>query len=622
MSAKRILRSGVFVVADILGLNVALLLAYVIRFDLNPYAIPEAFLQALPLAALVSTIVKLLVFWAFRLYKSLWRYAGAYEVINVTAASFCSNGLLLVLLFAQYHLTGELSVPRSIFPVTFLIDVFAVGGVRLLYRSYRRYVTGTTVPLDKVRRVLIIGAGDAGVIMAKEMRNHPEHYKRPIGFLDPDPYKHNRKINGLPIYGGIEETGRIVSGRNVQEIIIALPGANADLLNAVYAACAKTGCKIRILPSVGQLLDGSVVMQKLKDVDIEDLLGREPVMLDTTEISDYLKDKVILITGAGGSIGSELCRQIAGYAPTRMIMLDNYENGLFEVEQELLQRFPNMLLKPVVASIRDKRRMQEVFMKERPQIVFHAAAHKHVPLMETNPSEAIKNNVIGTWIVANCALEACAERFLLISSDKAVNPTNVMGATKRIAEMILTALNGTSGTEFVAVRFGNVLGSNGSVIPLFKKQIAAGGPLRVTHRDVTRFFMTIPEAVQLVLQAGGMAKGGEIFILDMGQPIRIYDLAENLIRLSGYRPHEEIQIDIVGLRPGEKLYEELMLAEEGTEKTKNTKIHIAKPAKMDYNLVSQLVKKMETGLDDMDEEGIRTEISNIVPNYRRQERGQ
>ncbi len=616
MSAKRALRSGVFLVADIISLNIALLLTYYIRFELSLSLIPESFMKSLPLVALIATLVKIVTFTGFRLYKSLWRYAGAYEVISVAFASFFANGALLILLVVVHRLTNQLFAPRSIFAITFFLDVFAVGGVRLLYRSYRRYITGTSIQMDRVRRVLIIGAGDAGAIMAKEMRNHPELYRKAVAFLDTDPYKFGRKLNGIPIAGPPELAEKITREKDIHEIIIAMPGATSDVLNTVYAECAKTSCKIRILPSMVEILDETVVMQKLKDVDIEDLLGRAPIRLDTSEIAEYLVDQVVMVTGGGGSIGSELSRQISEYHPNQLILLDNYENGLYDIEQELKLSHPDIKVICVIANVRDRSRLNDVFSAYHPNIVFHAAAHKHVPLMENNPSEALKNNVFGTWNVAHCAAESHVSRFVLISTDKAVNPTNVMGASKRLAEMIVQAMNPKFDTEFVAVRFGNVLGSNGSVIPLFKKQIAAGGPIRVTHQDVTRFFMTIPEAVQLVLQAGGMAKGGEIFILDMGKPIRIYDLAINLIRLSGYRPHEDIPIEIVGLRPGEKLYEELMLAEEGTNQTKYPKIHIARQADMDYNHTKEWITKLEGAIDQMDNSQIKEFILSLVPNYR------
>ena len=409
----------------------------------------------------------------------------------------------------------------------------------------------------------------------------------------------------------------IVEKERVDEIIIALPHVKSPHLNQLYTQASRTGCKVKILPSVSQIIDESVVMQKIREVEIEDLLGRESVNLDTDEIASFINEKRVLVTGAGGSIGSELCRQIALFGPQKLYLLDNYENNLHDLMLELRAKFPGLSLEPLIANIREEKRINTLFQKIRPNIVFHAAAHKHVPLMEYHPEEAVKNNVLGTWNVTHAADKAGVERFVLISSDKAVNPTNVMGATKRIAELIIQAINTRSKTEFMAVRFGNVLGSNGSVIPIFKRQIEAGGPVTVTHPDMTRYFMTIPEAAQLVIQAGAFANGGEIFILDMGQPVKIIELAENMIRLSGLEPYEDIDINFVGLRPGEKLFEELLLSEEGIQKTKNDKIYVARPLFTDYALLKRKIDYINQSiLSGADNITIKEYIKDLVPSFK------
>ncbi|MDD4296924.1 MAG: nucleoside-diphosphate sugar epimerase/dehydratase, partial [Ruminiclostridium sp.] len=579
---KQKLKSGLFVLSDIVLLSISLFLAYYLRFDLSAEAIPKDFADNVLLLLAVSVVLKIAVFIPFKLYKSLWRYAGMYELVSVFLASVITNGLLFV-----YIAFVERLAPRSIFVIAGMIDVFFIGGSRLVYRLYRRLVLGRVIKIDNLKRVLIFGAGDAGAMIAKEMELHPELKYKLIAFMDDSPNKIGRKVNGIPILGGVEDVSDIVDKKSIDEIIIAIPSAKPAVINNIYEQCSKTSCKVKILPSMSQLIDETIMLKKIKDVDIEDLLGRDPVMVDLENVAGYLGGKVVLVTGGGGSIGSELCRQIASYGPKRLLMLDNYENNLYSILNELNAKYPELDIVPIIANIRELERLSEIFNEYKPNIVFHAAAHKHVPLMENHPEEAIKNNVFGTWNVASCADKYKADRFVLISTDKAVNPTNVMGATKRIAEMIIQGLNTKSKTEYVAVRFGNVLGSNGSVIPLFREQIEHGGPVTVTHPDITRFFMTIPEAVQLVIQAGAMAEGGEIFVLDMGEPVKIMDLAKNLIRLSGFEPYEDIDIEITGLRPGEKLYEELLMNEEGLKATRHNKIFVAQPLHTDYELLKR-----------------------------------
>jgi FlaA1/EpsC-like NDP-sugar epimerase len=609
---KQKLRSVVFVFSDIVLITVSFFSAYLIRFDFEYEKIPEAFTSNMLMLLGISIAFKIVVFVFFKLYRSLWRYAGVYELVSVFLASAITNGVMFL-----YIAFIERLAPRSIFAITGMLDVFLIGGSRFVYRLYRRLALGRMIKLDNLKRVVIVGAGDAGAMIAKEMGLHPELKYKLVAFVDDSPVKKGMKVNGIPVLGGVEDIEDIVDKKNIDEIIIAIPSAKPAVINEIYEKCSSTTCKVKILPSMSQIIDGSIMLKKIKDVDIEDLLGREPVKVDLEDIAKYIGGKVILVTGGGGSIGSELCRQIASFGPKKLLMLDIYENNLYDIDNELKGKYPELDIFPVIASIRDMDRLNEIFKSHKPAIVFHAAAHKHVPLMEDHPEEAIKNNVFGTLNVAKCADNHGCERFVLISTDKAVNPTNVMGATKRIAEMIIQALNAKSKTEFVAVRFGNVLGSNGSVIPLFRKQIEQGGPVTVTHPDVTRFFMTIPEAVQLVIQAGAMAAGGEIFVLDMGKPVKILDLAKNLIRLSGFEPYEDIDIEITGLRPGEKLYEELLLNEEGLKATKHNKIFVAKPVFTDYELLERELEILSEKIyKSSSTSEIKEYVKVLVPTYK------
>jgi len=612
---KRKIRSNAFVAFDLLLINISLILAYLLRFDFRYRSIPESFSEHILKLALIATVVKIITFLAFKLYNSLWKYAGIYEMGLIVGAAFVSNSIMI-----SYAFLSKTPVPRSIFLICTLTDIFLIASVRFAYRIFRRVVKGEIMRIKDSKRVLIFGAGEAGAIIVKEMKMHPELKSTPVAIIDDDIFKQGKKINGVPIVGQRKDIVKVVEKKQIDEIIIATPSASKKDINEIFAECSKTQCKVKILPSVSQLIDESVVLQRVRDVNIEDLLGREPVNLDVNEVSSYIKGQVILVTGGGGSIGSELCRQIAEFEPKKLIILDNYENNAYDIQNELLYTKPGLDLCTVIANIREKQRMENIFKMYKPDVVFHAAAHKHVPLMEANPTEAIKNNVFGTLNVAECADKYGVKRFVLISTDKAVNPTNIMGATKRIAEMIIQALNRNSKTEFVAVRFGNVLGSNGSVIPLFKKQIEQGGPVTVTHPEVTRFFMTIPEAVQLVIQAGAMAKGGEIFVLDMGEPVKIADLARNLIKLSGFEPDVDINIVYTGLRPGEKLYEELLLKEEGLEATKNNKIYVAKPIHTDLALLKRELDCLKEIIMN-NPDGISDYIKLIVPTYKKAENG-
>jgi FlaA1/EpsC-like NDP-sugar epimerase len=518
-------------------------------------------------------------------------------------------------IIVDFELTGILLAPRSIFLIVFLIDTFLIGLSRFGYRIIRRFIRGDNIQFKKKKRVLVYGAGEAGAIIIKEMKSHHEMKSTPIAIIDDDASLTGRKINGVPILGTGKDIVTVIDSRNIEEVIIAIPSMKRKEINEVYNICGDLGVLVKILPSVSQLINDTVSIKEIRDVSIEDLLGRDPIELDNTKVFDYVKGRVVLITGAGGSIGSELSRQIASYMPDRLILLDNYENNLYEINNELKNKYKELDLVAIIANVREKHRMETLFEKYKPEVVFHAAAHKHVPLMEDNPTEAVKNNVFGTLNLVEAAHKNRVRRFLFISTDKAVNPTNIMGATKRMAEMIIQAFNGKSPTEYVAVRFGNVLGSNGSVIPLFKKQIEEGGPVTVTHKDVIRYFMTIPEAVALVLQAGGMASGGEVFVLDMGEPVKIFDLAKNLIRLSGFEPEEDIEIKVTGLRPGEKLYEELLMDEEGLKTTQNEKIFIAKPTFSDVDYLLQEIDCLKE-MVILHSDDVKDYIKNIVPTYK------
>jgi len=619
---RRKIRSKLLVLLDIFLINIAILISYLMRFDGDLKSMPPEVSNNIVYIFAVATLIKLFSNGLFKLYSSLWRYAGIYEMINIVKAAFFGNMVMQCLVLAERVLvekgilTFKITVPASIFAICFLVDIFLLGGTRFAYRVFRRIVKGEKIQLKNSKRVLIAGGGNLGASLIKELRRHTELNSVPVAIVDEDPYKVGKEINGVPIIGQNKDIFDIIIRKKIDEVIITIPGASNQIINEIYNECSKTDCKVKILPSMAQLIDETVMIQKIRDVNIEDLLGREPVNLDIETITSYIEDQVIIVTGGGGSIGSELCRQIASFKPKQLIILDNYENNAYDIQNELIYNYPELNLVTIIANIREKHRIDSIFKKYRPNVVFHAAAHKHVPLMEANPTEAIKNNVFGTMNVAECSDKYGAKRFVLISTDKAVNPTNIMGATKRIAEMIIQAINSQSKTEFVAVRFGNVLGSNGSVIPLFKKQIEQGGPVTVTHPEVTRFFMTIPEAVQLVIQAGAMAKGGEIFVLDMGKPVKIYDLARNLIKLSGFEPDEDIKIEVTGLRPGEKLYEELLMDEEGLKSTANKKIFVAKPVFTDFVLLKRELDRLkEIIMTDANE--AMEYVQMIVPTYKK-----
>lgn len=604
---KQFLRKGLLVIWDALTVNFAVLFALWLRHEFG--IIPDRYWTAYFNTTLVITGAYIVINYVFGLYRSLWKHASIDELMNMVVAVTCGSAFSIM-----YGFTVQLLMPRSVYIISWMIILLLLGWSRISYRLLRRTKNIFRQWQDGMKKIMIIGAGEAGSIVINEIKNHRNSDAKPVVVIDDDPFKYRSQIHGVPVLGNRHKIKELAQKKQIDEIIIAIPSAPQSEIIQIVNICKETGCKLRILPAVYDMISGEAAYQQIRDVNIEDLLGRSEVVLNTDEIAGYLKDQVVLVTGGGGSIGSELCRQIARFNPKQLLIFDIYENSAYDLQNELLSIYGSQLnLQVVIGSIRDKERLDEVFSNYHPTVVFHAAAHKHVPLMEDNPKEAVKNNVFGTYNVAMCSHENGVRRFILISTDKAVNPTNIMGATKRMAEMIIQSMNKTSQTEFVAVRFGNVLGSNGSVIPLFKKQIENGGPVTVTHPEITRFFMTIPEAVRLVIQAGAMAKGGEIFVLDMGEPVKIVDLAKDLIRLSGYTPGVDIQIEFTGLRPGEKLYEELLMSEEGLEKTEQKQIFIGRPIDLSFQEVKLRLKMLENCLDSSND--IRQCMAKAVETY-------
>lgn len=550
--------------------------------------------------------------YLFRLYESLWTYASIDEF--VFGVMGCIAAIMTIAIY--FTLTGV----RYLYDISILSGVFSViyiVGFRMSFRIYRRFIAHfRKVNKQGFKRVMIIGAGSAGISIINEMKRNIDLKYNPVVLIDDDKHKKGSRISGVKVFGDRYKIKELIIDKDIDEILIAIPSLTSKERKELVDICKDTGRKVKIMPSLHELIDEKVTMKQIRDVNIEDLLGREPILLGNNGISDYLGNKTVLVTGGGGSIGSELCRQIVRFDPKQLLILDIYENNAYDLQNELKLKYPNVNLKVLIASIRDRKRLEKIFNEFKPEVVFHAAAHKHVPLMEDNPTEAIKNNVFGTMNLVEQADRFGVQRFVQISTDKAVNPTNIMGASKRICEMIIQSINRVSKTEFVAVRFGNVLGSNGSVIPLFKKQIANGGPITVTDKDVIRYFMTIPEAAELVLQASAYARGGEIFVLDMGKPVRIYDLAYDLIKLSGFEPYKDIDIKISGLRPGEKLYEELLTEEEGLSRTKHDKIFVAQPTFNNINVLKQAFDEVEFIIENGTKNQLISKIKELVPTYR------
>lgn len=648
---------------DVLVINASWFFGLLLRFDLRYSSIPPEYLNAYLKFAPFYTLFTVIVFYIFRLYNSLWRFASFSELNRILGATGVTTLFHVVGITVFLH-----RMPVSYYVVGAAAQFCLVTAIRFSYRFVILEKARRDKNLKSVHNAMIIGAGAAGLVILKELKVSNDANARPLCVIDDNPNKWGRVMDGIPIVGGRDSILESVKKYNIDQILFAIPSATAEEKRDILNICKEAGCELLTLPGIYQMTNGEVSLSKMKPVAVEDLLGRDPIKVNMDEIFRHLKGKSILVTGGGGSIGSELCRQIAGHEPGKLIIFDIYENNAYEIEQELKRKYPELNLVVLIGSVRDSRRINRVFEQYKPDIVYHAAAHKHVPLMETSPNEAIKNNVIGTYKTAYAALKHGTKRFVLISTDKAVNPTNIMGASKRLCEMVIQSMDAVSregridllpflhahmdkiidgqvapdpmdhmavdgmgegeqalriesidnenrgGTQFVAVRFGNVLGSNGSVIPLFRKQIEAGGPVTVTHPDIIRYFMTIPEAVSLVLQAGTYAQGGEIFVLDMGAPVKIDTLARNLIRLSGYKPDVDIKVEYVGLRPGEKLYEEKLMAEEGLQKTENDLIHIGKPIPFDTTVFLKQMEELAKASYENSED-IMEMVEKIVPTF-------
>ncbi len=594
---------------DTFLLNACVYLSLIMRFDVGIVSIEPQYINNYVDNMLFYTIISLLIFWVFRLYHSLWQYASIAEVYRIAEACITVE----VVHFLSNKMVGNM-LPRSCYFNAAIYLIIAICASRFMYRMIRT-VLNKYRNIKTSNNVMIIGAGEATNVIMREIQNSSYLANSNIAcIIDDDRRKVGKYIRGVKVIGTRDKIKEAAKLYDIDEIIFAIPSASNEVKRDILNICKETDCTLKILPGVYQMVDGEINVNSIRNVDVLDLLGRDPIEVDIESIMGYVKDKVIMVTGGGGSIGSELCRQLVSHKPKQLIIFDIYENNAYDIQQELKINYPDANVVTLIGSIRNVSRLESVFAQYKPDIVYHAAAHKHVPLMEVSPDEAVKNNVVGTWNVARMADKYGVKKFVMISTDKAVNPTNVMGATKRICEMIVQTYNEISKTDFVAVRFGNVLGSNGSVIPLFKRQIEAGGPVTVTDPNIIRYFMTIPEAVSLVLQAGAYAKGGEIFILDMGEPVKIDDLAKNLIRLSGYTLGVDMEIKYTGLRPGEKLYEELLMKEEGLQETDNKLIHIGKPIEFDKeNFFNNLEKLKEEAYSETG--NIRESLKKVVDTY-------
>ena len=568
------------------------------------------------LSILIYAVINEVCIFKFKCYDSLWKCGGEKEVASIFTACFCA-----IFPATTLAVLAKQAINPAFYIVNVIVIIVGMVSLRISYRTMRRIVMKTELRQNASdsQRVLIVGAGEAGNMIVRELFKRPKLKKMPVGVVDDDKNKQGKCVYDVPVLGTIDDVEHIVKNHCIDEIIICIANINPKRKREIINICKKTDAKIKTIPGIYEIIDEKVNITKFRDVQIEDLLGREPIKMNLDDMNGIIKNKIIMVTGGGGSIGSELCRQIVKYEPKQLVLIDIYENNAYDIQQEIKRHFPEIDLKVLIASVRDEHKMEKIFEQYKPEIVFHAAAHKHVPLMEDSPCEAIKNNVFGTQNVVNLSDKYNVKKFVLISTDKAVNPTNIMGATKRCCEMIVQTKNKTSKTEFVAVRFGNVLGSNGSVVPLFKKQIEEGGPVTVTHEEVTRFFMTIPEAVSLVLQASAMAKGGEIFVLDMGEPVKIIDLARNLIKLSGFEPNVDIKIEVTGLRPGEKLYEEVLMDEEGLQKTSNNQIRIGRPIEIDKAEFKKELNILKRVADNDQDEKVDLIMKSIVPTYVRRE---
>ncbi|EHQ89366.1 nucleoside-diphosphate sugar epimerase/dehydratase [Desulfosporosinus youngiae] len=599
--------SLVLILLDAALINLAAIGSFYLRFEGN---IPREYYWTYYHTAWAGTLIYLLIFSFFGLYNRLWQYASISELLSVIFAVFVgTSSVVLVVYFL-----APMRYPNTVAVLFWLTTTFMISGSRLILRIIDDAVL--TIPIPGIpKRVLIIGAGDAGALAIRELKNSNYREGYPIGIIDDSLQKQKLKLMGIPILGTRKDIPHVVKSHKVEEVIIAMPSAPGAVIRDIAKICEKSGAVIKIVPGIYNFFSGQIDTLQIRQVEIEDLLGRDQLNLDIDEVAGYLAGETVMVTGAGGSIGSELCRQICRFNPEKLILVGRGENSIFDIEQELGSEFSDINVITEILDVKDREKVELVFWKYRPGVVFHAAAHKHVPLMERNPEEALKNNILGTYNVAEISDLTRVKTFVLISTDKAINPTSVMGATKRVAEMIIQSLDLQSQTRFVAVRFGNVLGSRGSVIPTFKKQIAKGGPVTVTHPEMVRYFMTIPEAAQLVIQAGAMAEGGEIFILDMGKPVRIIDLARDLIRLSGLEADVDIRIEFTGIRPGEKLYEELLTAEEGRTSTKHQRIFVAKPSAVDIAGVELLVQLIRERGSFLTREEIEQELSGVVSGF-------
>ena len=598
---------------DVVATMASFFLGLWFRYDFSFQEIRAEHLQGFLSAIGPWCAITVVVFLCFRLYSSIWAFVSTSEVFRIIGAYL----VLAVIGVNLFRFDGFL-MPRSSMVMGYLISFVMTIAIRFSYRLFltaQRRISHMT-HASGLKNVMLIGAGDAGRALAMEFSNSNYVKDHLSCVIDDNPVKKNKRLCGVPIVGNRYDIPDMVKQYRISKIIFAIPSCPAKVRKEILDICTTTGCEVQMLPGIYQMVNGDVSVSKLRSVDPQDLLGRDPIRVNLEEIFDYIHGKTVLVTGGGGSIGSELCRQIASAGPEQLIIFDIYENNAYDIQQELKRSYPELDLRVLIGSVRNTSRVDYVVGNYKPDLIFHAAAHKHVPLMEDSPNEAIKNNVFGTYKMAQAAAKYGVKRFVLISTDKAVNPTNIMGASKRLCEMVVQMMNRKSKTEFVAVRFGNVLGSNGSVIPLFKKQIEAGGPVTVTHPDIIRYFMTIPEAVSLVLQAGYYARGGEIFVLDMGEPVKIDTMARNMIRLSGYEPDVDIKIEYTGLRPGEKLYEELLMKEEGLQETANKLIHIGKPIEMDDEKFCRQLARLDQACKD-ESEDIKDIVAEIVPTYRK-----
>jgi len=598
----------ILLILDLVLINLALLISFMIRFEgmISSYIDIRYFY--------IISIVSLIVLNFSNLYKTIWKYASISELLTIIKTSLVLNILFLITIYFV-----NLAIPRSVILINFMTIIILMGGLRFTLRIIKEYlIRRNTSKTNKRVKALIVGAGDAGEIIVREMNKHHELDIEIIGLIDDDPAKQNLKIHDYPVLGTTKDIPKLIKKHDIYEVIIAIPSADGSTIRKIYELSNQKSVRVKIVPGIFEILNGDVDLKQIRDVKVNDLLKREPVDLKTEKITEYITEKTILVTGGSGSIGSELCRQIAQFNPKQLIILDINENSIYFIKLELEKKYPNLNFETIVGSIRDQDKLEQVFKHYQPDVVFHAAAHKHVPLMEDSPEEAVKNNILGTKKLVEKADKFMVKRFVFISTDKAVNPTNVMGASKRVTEMIIQHFNSKSKTKFMAVRFGNVLGSKGSVIPIFKKQIENGGPITVTHAEIKRYFMTIPEAAQLVIQAGTLGNGGEVFVLDMGKPVKIIDLAEDLIRLSGLKPYEDIDINIIGLRPGEKLYEELLVKNEKSIPTKHERIFINDLEIVESKKLINKVEMLKEAAAKGDRNQIITILVSLLNNYQPQ----